>query len=105
MTGSVASQIGTAPRSPAQLSIIRSRNGSESDLGRDERRDRAGDEDQHQRQRRCPPSATSTSRLGKTSSPSMKNSEIWATQLSPWWKAVTVRRAGTMPVPSASPVR
>ena len=43
--------------------------------------------------------------LGKTSRPSRKKSEICATQLRPWWKAVTVRRAGRIPVPSARPVR
>ena len=47
--------------------------------------------------------ATSSSWLGKTSSPSARNSAICATQARPWWNTVTVRLAGIRAEPSTSP--
>ncbi len=104
VTGIVASQIGTAPRIPAQLSIIRSpkRKGANA-VARTVARGRATSITTSARA--MPSRATSPSSLGTTSRPSRKKSEICETQLSPWWKAVIVRRAGSTPVPSTSPVR
>ena len=102
-TGKVASQIGIAPRRPAQLSIVRSRRLSRA--GRVTKivaSGRATRISSAERSRPWP--ATPQSWLGKTSSPSMKKSPIWTSQLSPWWKATTVLRAGIEPVPRTSAV-
>ena len=52
-TGKVASQIGVAPRSPAQPSIARSRRLSGAKTVASEGGERAGDEDQHRRERQA----------------------------------------------------
>jgi len=49
--------------------------------------------------------ATSGSSDGLTSNPSVRNMPSCATHASPSWNAVTVRLAGRLPVPRASPVR
>ena len=101
MTGKVASQIGIAPRSPAQPSISRSRalNG-EKTLAANAASGRATNISAAESSR--PSTATSPSPLGKTNSPSRAKSEICETQESPWWKAIVVRLAGIAPVPSPS---
>ncbi len=98
ITGSVASQIGTAPRSPAQPSISRSRmsNGAkivetQTATGRARKISTA--------ESSSPFPATSTSSLGKTSSPSRKKSAICEIHARPWWKTTIVRRAGIRPLP------
>ena len=101
ITGKVASQIGIAPRRPAQPSITRSRllkgakaletkaaSGRATNIS-------AADSS-------SPSPATSPSPLGKTSRPSRAKSEIWAIHERPWWKAIVVGRAGTAPVPRMS---
>ncbi len=98
-TGKVASQIGVAPRSPAQPSIA-ARAARRGKGGRGEGGERAGDQDQTA-ESASPSSATSSSVLGKTSSPSRMKRPIWATQPTPSWKATIVRRAGMLPEPSA----
>jgi hypothetical protein len=40
---------------------------------------------------------------GLTSSPSVRNTAIWLTHARPSWKSFTVRRAGMLALPSASP--
>ncbi len=103
-TGKVASQIGVAPRSPAQPSSSRSRmRKGESAVaakvasGRATRISTA--------ESASPLTATSPRALGKTSSPSRMKSEICEIQPSPSWKVVSVRLAGIGAVPSASAVR
>ena len=54
-TGKVASQIGVAPRSPAQPSIARSRRSSGEKAVATKAAQRAGDEDQHRRERQALP--------------------------------------------------
>ena len=100
-TGKVASQIGIAPRRPAQPSISRSRlsNGAKA-LATKAASGRATKISTAESSRPSP--ATSTRPLGKTSRPSRTKSEIWATQERPWWKAIVVWRAGTGPVPRIS---
>ena len=103
-TGKVASQIGVAPRRPAQPSIARSRrsNGAKS-VATKAASGRATKISTAESAR--PSSATSASVLGKTSSPSRMKRPIWATQPTPSWKATIVRRAGIRPEPRASAVR
>ena len=103
-TGNVASQIGVAPRSPAQPIISRSRMSKRVD--RVERTAATGRATRISAADSARPlSATSGSSLGKTSRPRMKKRPICATQLTPWWKATIVRRPGMPPVPSHSAVR
>ncbi len=104
ITGKVASQIGIAPRSPAQPSITRSRSVKRSvRLATAAASGRATKISTAEISRPSP--ATSTSWLGKTSRPSRKKSEICETQPRPWWKATIVRLPGTWPVPRISAVR
>jgi hypothetical protein len=83
ITGKVASQIGIAPRSPAQPSIRRSRmlNGA-SALAITAARGRATKISAAESSR--PSAATSPRPLGKTSSPSSAKSEICDTHERPW---------------------
>ena len=97
-TGKVASQIGIAPRRPAQPSISRSRlSNGDSALATKAASGRATKISTTATSSAAP--AWSSSPLGKTSSPSNTNSEIWAIQERPWWKAIVVWRAGIGPVP------
>jgi hypothetical protein len=103
-TGKVASQIGVAPRRPAQPSIARSRRPSgESSVAAKAASGRATRIRAAERAR--PSSATSLSVLGKTSSPSRMKRPICATQPTPSWKATIVRRPGTLLDPRARAVR
>ena len=101
ITGKVASQIGIAPRSPAQPSISRSRmsNGARA-LATTAASGRATNMSAAERSRAS--AATSPSWLGNTSRPRRKKSEICETHDRPWWKAMVVCFAGTTPVPRIS---
>ena len=101
-TGKVASQIGIAPRRPAQPSISRSRlsNGdralaTKAASGRATKISTAESEQRFAGDDRLSP-------LGNTSRPSSTKSEICATHESPWWKAIVVWRAGIGPLPRIS---
>ena len=100
----MASQIGVAPRSPAQPSISRSRTFSgasavaaKAATGRATKISTA--------ESAIPLSAISPRALGKISSPRRMKRAIWETQPSPSWKETTVRLAGMLADPSASAVR
>ena len=104
ITGKVASTTGTAPRSPAQPSTIRSRLPSFANTV-------AG----KTASGRATAAAISASTVpwsqmlsswcGNTSRPSVRNMPTWATHASPWWNAVIVCWAGIAAEPSASPAR
>ena len=104
MTGKVARTTGTAPRSPAPESARRSLHVNRA--GRVEMATATGREmNTSTSASTVPRTATSSSRLGKTSRPSETNIATCPTQASPWWKEVTVCWAGMPAVPSASPAR
>ena len=103
-TGKVASQIGVAPRSPAQPSITFSRTLKEVKVvARKVAIGRATKISAAESAR--PLTATLSRSLGKTSSPSRMKRPICETQPSPSWKETTLRRAGSRAEPSASAVR
>ncbi len=102
--GNVASTTGTAPRRPAQPMSACSRRLNRAPTseitvasGRLTKTTSSASS--------VPFQATSGSSDGKTSRPSVRNMPSCATQASPSWNAVTVRLAGRLPEPSASPVR
>ena len=103
-TGKVASQIGVAPRSPAQPSITFSRTLNEVNaVARKVASGRATKISTAESAR--PLTATPPRSPGKTSTPSRMKRPIWDTQPSPSWKETTLRLAGIRAEPSASAVR
>jgi hypothetical protein len=104
ITGKVASTTGTAPRSPAQPMIRRSRAvnfanvvASAEPSGRATTATTSAST--------VPSTATSPSSDGNTSRPSVKNIVSWAIQARPSWNAVMVRLAGIAVEPSQRPAR
>ena len=71
-------------------------------VGRKQGGQRPRDEHQHERQQQAL-EGESPSSDGNTSSPSVKNTAICPSPARPWWKAVTVRRAGIDALPRTSP--
>ena len=104
ITANVASTTGTAPRSPAHPSTMRSRALKSSNAVAT-----ATDSGRATNTRTSvstvPSTHTSPSALGKTSRPRARNIAICATQASPSWKTVTVCFAGIRPDPSTRPAR
>jgi hypothetical protein len=103
ITGNVASTTGTAPRSPAHPSAIRS--GTEKPrpmvpanaaIGRATNTSSSAS--------RIPSSHTAPKSDGKTSSPRTRNMPSCATHARPSWKVVIVRRAGVDELPITRPV-
>ena len=99
----VVSTIGTAPRSPAHEMNARSRHGigcaialTSTDSGRATSvSSEAGD---HARGRRC----SRVIRPGESSSPSITNSPIWASQATPSANDRVAARCGSSALPSTS---
>ena len=104
ITGKIASTTGTAPRSPAQprnafsgmlkplpsvLTSVASGRATNTTTSASS----------------VPSHATSSRSAGKTSRPSVRNIVSCATHAMPSWNAVTVRLAGMLADPSASPAR
>ena len=95
-TGKVASQIGIAPRRPAQPSISRSRVVERRQRAGDERRQRAGDEDQRRREQQ-PLAGDVAEPAGEDQQPEQGEERDLATHARPWWKAIVVWRGGHRP--------
>ena len=103
-TGKVASQIGVAPRSPAQPSISRSRTLSGAKSRRDEGGERAGDEDQHRRERQALQRDVAE-RAGEDQQAEQDEEADLGDPADPLVEGDDGARPGSRPPPSASAVR